>query len=105
MNSWNSAFILVGIVMIIGTMIRDLTKHKINFHSEKYFRKLELKYGGIDRERAIKLDKLCNYLLGLEYIIIGLLIRAIVVSIIVLIAISVIMILGYYLIRKKYIAI
>lgn len=103
MDSWNYVFICMGVVVIMGTILRRLSGKKNKFRNEKYFRKLELKYGYIDRGRTIKLDIFYNYLLGMAYVLIGLSIRDMISSIIVLIVTSVIMILVYYLLRKKYI--
>ncbi|MGO1043622.1 hypothetical protein ACTPEO_12865 [Clostridioides difficile] len=75
MNTWNVFLILTGIGNIIGTTIRYLIKHKANYCNKKYLDKLELKYGNIDREKVFKLEIFYHYLIGLEYIIIGLLIR------------------------------
>lgn len=99
MDFWNYIFICIGIGMTIGTILRDIS----GFRSEKYFRKLELKYGCIDRKKTLKLDKIFNYILAIGYILIGILTRNMVISIIGLITVSIIITLGYYLIRKKYI--
>ncbi len=49
----NINLILIGIGIIIGTTIRYLIKRKTNFCSERYFNKLELKYGNIDRKKLL----------------------------------------------------
>ncbi|HBF0844876.1 TPA: hypothetical protein ACG3RE_003911 [Clostridioides difficile] len=103
MNFWNGVFLLLGIILIIGNVIKDLTKHKFNYLRDRYLNKLELKYGSIDREKTIKLEIFYQYLLGLEYIIMGLLIRRLDTAIISVILVSIVTIISYYLIRKKYI--
>lgn len=50
MNFWNGLFLLFGIIFIIGNVIKGLAKHKFNYFRKKYFDKLELKYGKIDRD-------------------------------------------------------
>ncbi len=105
MNFWNGLFLLFGIIFIIGNVIKGLTKHKFNYFRESYFNKLELKYGSIDREKAIKLEMFYQYLMGLEYIIMGLLIRKFDTAIISVILVSIVTIISYYPIRKKYITV
>lgn len=105
MNTWNVFLILTGIGNIIGTTIRYLIKHKDNYCNKKYLDKLELKYGNIDREKVFKLEIFYHYLIGLEYIIMGLLIRKFDAAIILVTLVSIITIVSYYLIRKKYITI
>ncbi|MCC0649033.1 hypothetical protein KGF50_12230 [Clostridioides sp. ZZV15-6598] len=103
MNFWNGLFLLFGIIFIIGDVIKGLTKHKFNYFTERYLNKLELKYGSIDREKTIKLEMFYQYLLGLEYIIMGLLIKRFDTAIISVILVSIVTIISYYLIRRKYI--
>lgn len=105
MNFWNIIFLLIGIIFIIGNVIKGLTKHKFNYFNEKYFKKLEFKYGSINREKAVKLEMFFQYLIGLEYIIMGLLIKRLDTAIISLILVSTITIVSHCLIRKKYITI
>lgn len=105
MNFWNGLFLLFGIIFIIGNVIKGLAKHKFNYFRKKYFNKLELKYGKIDREKTIKLEMFYQYLIGLEYIIMGLLIKRLNTAIISLILVSIITIVSHCLIRKKYITI
>ncbi|MGO0862658.1 hypothetical protein ACTPEN_23825, partial [Clostridioides difficile] len=67
--------------------------------------KLELKYGNIDREKAVKLEIFYQYLIGLEYIAIGLFTRRLDITILTIILVCIITMVFYYLIRKKYITI
>ncbi|NMS90530.1 hypothetical protein HGQ85_11365 [Clostridioides difficile] len=101
MSFGNINIILIGIGIIIGTTIRYFIKHKTNFCSEKYFNKLESKYGNIDRKRTIKLEIFYSYLIGFEYIAIGLFIRRLEITIIVVVAIITGVL--YYSIRRRYI--
>ncbi|HBG1280054.1 TPA: hypothetical protein KR431_003911, partial [Clostridioides difficile] len=55
MNFRNIYLILMGLGIIILTTIISLIEIKIGFCNEKYFNKLESKYGNIDRKRTIKL--------------------------------------------------
>ncbi|MCC0636852.1 MULTISPECIES: hypothetical protein [unclassified Clostridioides] len=105
MNFWNTYLIFIGIGIIILTTIIYLIKYKIIFCSEKYFNKLESMYGNIDKKRIVKLEVLYRYVIGLEYIVIGLFIRKLDVAIIALILVSIITIVSYYLVRKKYITV
>ncbi|WP_234702237.1 hypothetical protein [Clostridioides difficile] len=52
--------------IVIGTTIRYLIKHKVNYCNKKSLDKLELKYGNIDREKAVKLEIFYQYLIGFE---------------------------------------
>ncbi|MDV9742511.1 hypothetical protein RHI49_20290 [Clostridioides difficile] len=74
MNFRNIYLILMGLGIIILTTIISLIEIKIGFCNEKYFNKLESKYGNIDRKRTIKLEVLYRYVTGFEYIAIGILI-------------------------------
>lgn len=105
MNSWNILLILIAIGNIVGTTIRYLIKHKTNYCSEKYLNKLELKYGNIDREKTMKLEIFYHYLIGLEYIMMGLLIKSSYIAMIAMILVSIITLVSYYLIRRRYIVI
>ncbi|HGM3509311.1 TPA: hypothetical protein ACKOR7_003924 [Clostridioides difficile] len=105
MNYWNTLLILIGTENIICTTIRYLIKHKTNFCSEKYFNKLESRYENIARKRTVKLEILYHYLIDLEYIIMGLLIKSSDAVMIAVILVSVITLVSYYLIRNKYITI
>ncbi|HBG2756391.1 TPA: hypothetical protein KPW39_001694 [Clostridioides difficile] len=87
----------------IGTTIRYLIKRNTNYCRKKYLDKLELKYGNINRVKATKLEIFYDYLIGLEYIIMGLLIRRLDTAIISVILVSIVTIISYYLIREKYI--
>ncbi|AXU27542.1 TPA: hypothetical protein ACKONR_002276 [Clostridioides difficile] len=51
---------LVRVEFIIGATIRYLIKHKVNYCNKKVLDKLELKYGNIDREKAVKLENFIN---------------------------------------------
>ncbi|MCC0659018.1 MULTISPECIES: hypothetical protein [unclassified Clostridioides] len=103
MDFWNNTLLSMGVIFTIGTTIRYLIKGKDNYCKKKYLDKLELKYGNIDREKAIKLELFFNYLISLEYIIMGLLIRKFDTAIISVILVSIITLVSYYLVRKKYI--
>lgn len=105
MNFGNINLILIGIGIIIGTTIIHLIKPKTSFCSEKYFNKLESMYGNIDRKRTVKLEVLYRYVIGLEDIAIGLLIRRLDITILAIILVATITMVSYYLIRKKYITI
>lgn len=100
MNSWSIVFLGYGITFTIAITIRYLIKRKSNYCNKKYLDKLELKYENIDREKANKLEMFYHYLIGFEYIVMGLLIRKFETAIIL---VSIITIVSYYLIRKKYI--
>lgn len=103
MDFWNNTLLNMGVIFTIGTTIRYLVKGKANYCKKKYLDKLELKYGNIDREKTIKLELFFNYLISLEYIIMGLLIRKFDTAIISVVLVSIITIISYYLVRKKYI--
>ncbi|MDY7796505.1 hypothetical protein U0G23_18395 [Clostridioides difficile] len=105
MDFGNINLILIGIIVIIGTTIRYLIKHKVGFCNEKYFNKLESKYGNIDKKKTVKLEVLYRYVTGLEYIAIGLFTRRLDITIIAIILVAIITTALYYLIRKKYITI
>ncbi|EJA6379556.1 TPA: hypothetical protein KR400_003273, partial [Clostridioides difficile] len=51
--------------IVIGATIRYLIKHKVNYCNKKSLDKLELKYGNIDREKAVKLEIFYQYLIEL----------------------------------------
>ncbi|MCW0761902.1 hypothetical protein OKR31_14340 [Clostridioides difficile] len=101
MNFGNINLILIGLGIIVLTTIISLIKPKTRFCSEKYFNKLESMYGNIDRKRTVKLEVLYRYVIGFEYIAIGLLD----ITIIAIILIVIITAILYYLIRKRYIVI
>ncbi|MCC0654192.1 hypothetical protein [Clostridioides sp. ES-S-0001-03] len=101
MNFGNINLILIGVGIIVLTTIISLIKPKTSFCSEKYFNKLESMYGNIDRKRTVKLELLYRYVIGFEYIAIGLLD----ITIIAIILIVIITAILYYLIRKRYIVI
>ncbi|MCC0697818.1 hypothetical protein [Clostridioides sp. ES-S-0048-02] len=101
MNFGNINLILIGVGIIVLTIIISLIKPKTSFCSEKYFNKLESMYGNIDRKRTVKLEVLYRYVIGFEYIAIGLLD----ITIIAIILIVIITAILYYLIRKRYIVI
>ncbi|MGO0882612.1 hypothetical protein ACTPDI_07465 [Clostridioides difficile] len=103
MDFGNNILLSMGIIFTIGNTIRYLIKGKANYCKKKYLDKLELKYGNIDREKAIKLELFFNYLISLEYIIMGLLIKKFDTTIISIILVSIVTIISYYLVRKKYI--
>ncbi|MCC0636645.1 MULTISPECIES: hypothetical protein [unclassified Clostridioides] len=103
MNSWNIIFLSYGVTFTIVVTVGYLIKGKTNYCKKKYLDKLELKYGNIDREKATKLEIFYHYLIGLEYIIMGLLTRRLDTAIISVILVSIITIISYYLIRKRYI--
>ncbi|HBF6943905.1 TPA: hypothetical protein KOU35_000334, partial [Clostridioides difficile] len=67
------------------------------------FNKLESIYGDIDREKVVKLEIFYQYLIGLEYIAIGLFTRRLDITILAIILVAIITGVFYYLIRKKYI--
>ncbi|MCW0785212.1 hypothetical protein OKR45_19690, partial [Clostridioides difficile] len=60
-------------------------------------------YGNIDKLKATKLEIFYQYLMGLEYILMGLLIRKFDTAIVSVILVSIITIISYCLVRKKYI--
>ncbi|KPI51920.1 hypothetical protein KW94_11410 [Clostridioides difficile] len=103
MSFSNINLILIGIGIIIGTTIRYLIKRKTSFCSERYFNKLESKYGNIDRKKTVKLDIFYSYLISFEYITMGLFIKKLENTIIVIIVVAIITTILYYLIRKRYI--
>ncbi|HBH0206234.1 TPA: hypothetical protein KR274_002060, partial [Clostridioides difficile] len=92
---------LVRVKIVIGATIRYLIKHKVNYCNKKSLDKLELKYGNIDREKAVKLEIFYQYLIELEYIEMSLLIRRLDTAITSLALVSIITIASYYLIRKN----
>ncbi|UWD47098.1 hypothetical protein NYR90_11110 [Clostridioides difficile] len=102
MNFWNINLIIIGVVVIIGTTIIHLIKPKTSFCSERYFNKLESTYGNIDRKRIVKLEIFYRYVIGLEYIAIGLFTRRLDITILIIILVGIITVVFYYLIRKKY---
>ncbi|MCC0784260.1 hypothetical protein IR152_14525 [Clostridioides sp. ES-S-0108-01] len=103
MNVWNIYLILTGTGIIILTTIISLIKHKFGFCSNEYLDKLELKYGNIDRKKTVKLEVLYRYVIGLEYIAIGLFTRKLDIAIIAMILAVIITTVLYYLVRKMYI--
>ncbi|MDX5616344.1 hypothetical protein [Clostridioides difficile] len=103
MDFGNIYLVLIGIAVIIVTTIRYLIKGKTNICKKKYLDKLELKYGNIDREKVVKLEIFYQYLIGLEYIAIGLFTRRLDITILAIILVAIITGVFYYLIRKKYI--
>ncbi|HBF4082223.1 TPA: hypothetical protein ACP6IR_004047 [Clostridioides difficile] len=105
MDFGNINLILIGIAIIIVTTIRYLIKGKTNYCNKKYFNKLESIYGDIDREKVVKLEIFYQYLIGLEYIAIGLFTRRLDITILAIILVAIITTALYYLIRKKYITI
>ncbi|CZR96792.1 MULTISPECIES: hypothetical protein [Clostridioides] len=105
MKIWNTYLILIGIGIIILTTIIFLVKYKIGFCSNEYLDKLELKYGNIDRKKTVKLEVLYRYVIGLEYIAIGLFARKLGIAIIAMILTVIITTVLYYLIRKIYITV
>ncbi|MDY7756084.1 hypothetical protein [Clostridioides difficile] len=105
MNFRNIYLILMGLGIIILTTIISLIEIKIGFCNEKYFNKLESKYGNIDRKRTIKLEVLYRYVTGFEYIAIGLFTKRLDITIIAIILVAIITTILYYLVRKRYITI
>ncbi|HBF4859502.1 TPA: hypothetical protein KOP35_003497 [Clostridioides difficile] len=105
MDFGNLYLVLIGIAIIIVTTIRYLIKGKTNYCKKKYFNKLESIYGDIDREKVVKLEIFYQYLIGLEYIAIGLFTRRLDITILTIILVAIITTALYYLIRKKYITI
>ncbi|HBF1646913.1 hypothetical protein KWX03_17865 [Clostridioides difficile] len=105
MDFGNLYLVLIGIAIIIVTTIRYLIKGKTNYCKKKYFNKLESIYGDIDREKVVKLEIFYQYLIGLEYIAIGLFTRRLDITILAIILVAIITTALYYLIRKKYITI
>lgn len=103
MDFGNLYLVLIGIAVIIVTTIRYLIKGKTNYCKKKYLDKLELKYGNIDREKIVKLEIFYQYLIGLEYIAIGLFTKRLDITILAIILSAIITGVFYYLIRKKYI--
>ncbi|HBG1591617.1 hypothetical protein KWV42_19330 [Clostridioides difficile] len=103
MDFGNLYLVLIGIAIIIVTTIRYLIKGKTNYCKKKYFNKLESIYGDIDREKVVKLEIFYQYLIGLEYIAIGLFTRRLDITILAIILVAIITTALYYLIRKKYI--
>ncbi|HID8375769.1 TPA: hypothetical protein ACXIIX_002597, partial [Clostridioides difficile] len=57
----------------------------------------------IDKLKATKLEIFYQYLMGLEYILMGLLIKKFDTAIVSVILVSIITIISYCLVRKKYI--
>ncbi|HBH0878306.1 TPA: hypothetical protein KR676_002006 [Clostridioides difficile] len=103
MSPWSIIFLGYGATFTIAVTIRYLIKGKTNYCNKKYLNKLELKYGNIDKLKATKLEIFYQYLIGLEYIIMGALIKRLDTAIISIILVSIVTIISYYLIRKKYI--
>ncbi|BDE77326.1 hypothetical protein C4258_16185 [Clostridioides difficile] len=103
MSPWSIIFLGYGVTFTIAITIRYLIKGKTNYCNKKYLNKLELKYGNIDKLKATKLEIFYQYLIGLEYIIMGLLIRRLDTAIISVTLVSIVTIISYYLVRKKYI--
>jgi uncharacterized Tic20 family protein len=101
MEPWNFTCIVIGIANLIGVLVRD----KLNPYSEKYFDKLEKKYGNIDRAKVVKLDNMYTITLGLIFIVVGILVKDKDMALICLISMIIGMTTTYYLVRKKYIVI
>ena len=102
MDYWNFTFIMIGIVNLVGGFARLIFKCS---YSEKYFNKLEKKFGNIDRAKIIKLDNIYTTVLGLIFIVTGLLIKDKDIALVCLISMIVGMLVLDYFIRKKYIVI
>lgn len=101
MELWNYSLITLGVIRIICNFIRQ----KLNNFDEKYLEKLEMKYGSIDKEKAMKFYRGYDCINSVIVIIVGLLIRDNIVG---LICISIGLIISsiiYYLLRKNYIVI
>lgn len=92
MDSWN----------YLGTYI-GLKQSKARWN--RYVEKLHIKYGNIDGKKAIKLEKFCKYGLGILYILLGLSVRKASIAIMAIFVISIVFLILYYPIRKKYIII
>ncbi|HBG7355591.1 TPA: hypothetical protein KRD68_002184 [Clostridioides difficile] len=103
MSPWSIIFLGYGATFTITATIRYLIKGKTNYCNKKYLNKLELKYGNIDKLKATKLEIFYQYLMGLEYILMGLLIKKFDTAIVSVILVSIITIISYCLVRKKYI--
>jgi len=97
MAEWNYGYLIIGLFGLITSFIVN------NVNAKIYLDKLEYKYGKIDKEKVIKLNKFITSLLSSMLVIVGLIIRNLwFARIIVIISIS-LCILIYFLYRRKFI--
>ncbi|CEO06693.1 Uncharacterised protein [[Clostridium] sordellii] len=98
MEPWNYLYIFLGLSYILGIFIRS----KVTSYYKNILEKLELKYGDIDRKKAIKLEKFYDYLTSGIFLFIGIFIRNCVFAFKTILLILIVNTIVYYLVRRKY---
>lgn len=101
MESWNYLYIFLGFSCILGIFIRS----KVTSYDKNILEKLELKYGDIDRKKAIKLEKFYDYLTSGTFLFMGVFIRNYVFAFRTTLLILIVNTIVYYLFRRIYILI
>lgn len=99
MESWNYLYIFLGLSCILGIFIRS----KVTSYDKNILEKLELKYGDIDRKKAIKLEKFYDYLTSGTFLFMGIFIRNYVFAFRTTLLILIVNTIVYYLFRRIYI--
>ncbi|MCR1848939.1 hypothetical protein NSA42_06585 [Paeniclostridium sordellii] len=101
MESWNYLYIFLGFSCVLGIFIRS----KVTSYDKNILEKLELKYGDIDRKKAIKLEKFYDYLTSGTFLFMGVFIRNYVFAFRTTLLILIVNTIVYYLFRRIYILI
>lgn len=99
MEPWNYMYIFLGLSYILDIFIRS----KVTSYYKNILEKLELKYGDIDRKKAIKLEKFYDYLTSGIFLFIGIFIRNCVFAFRSTILILIVNTIVYYFFRRIYI--
>ena len=99
MESWNYLYIFLGFSCILGIFIRS----KVTSYDKNILEKLELKYGDIDRKKAIKLEKFYDYLTSGTFLFMGIFIRNYVFAFRTTLLVLIVNTIVYYLFRRIYI--
>ena len=99
MEPWNYLYIFLGLSYVLGIFIRS----KVTSYYKNILEKLELKYGDIDRKKAIKLEKFYDYLTSGTFLFMGIFIRNCVFAFTTTLLILIVNTIVYYLFRRIYI--
>ncbi|MFR4162915.1 MAG: hypothetical protein ACLT0R_09915 [Paraclostridium sordellii] len=99
MESWNYLYIFLGFSCVLGIFIRS----KVTSYDKNILEKLELKYGDIDRKKAIKLEKFYDYLTSGTFLFMGIFIRNYVFAFRTTLLVLIVNTIVYYLFRRIYI--
>ena len=84
---------------------RHFIRSKVTSYDKNILEKLELKYGDIDRKKAIKLEKFYDYLTSGTFLFMGIFIRNSVFAFRTTLLILIVNTIVYYLFRRIYILI